>query len=396
MEALSDIRVLDLAGDKAAYCSKLLSDLGAEVILLEPPSGCAARKHGPFLKHNPHPDYSIGFLYYNINKKSITLNVHERDGMDILMKLIRHVDVVINSYSPGESAEIGIHYDALSHAKPELIVASITGYGLTGPKKNYAYSELTAQAAGGLAFVTGQANEPPVRLSCDAGHLQASLSAAVGILIALLERDRSHRGQLIDISTQEAVAEVLEAIPYDYYFNDKVTRRRGSKVGLARGIFECKDGHVACNAPRNALDALLAWMCQQGDVENAMMEKLRTNKEENADLINGLLKSFFKRYTKEQLYHEAQDRRIPLCPVNTISDVIKDQQLREREYYRRIDHPGCAETLLYAANPMLFDGERCFSKGRAPSIGEHNVDVYTRLLGIPPEEIEILMAQGVV
>jgi len=395
---LKDIRVLDLSDEKGEYCSKLLADMGAEVILVEKPGGGANRDLAPFLDDVPHPERSLHFFYFNANKKSITLNLNTMDGVGIFKKLIVKVDIIVEAFSPGKMEALGLGYKTLSTINPGLIMASITGFGQTGPQRDFVYNDLIAQAMGGLLFISGNPFEPPARLPCSMAYLQVSLNAAVGILIALIQRDKDGEGQWIDISTQEAVAMTLEGVPYDYYFNGMIHHRQGGKGGAPRGIFPCKDGYIACNAHRMGWEPLVEWLKDEGMAGDLAEDKWKDPEKRERELehVNQILQTFFKNHTKEELYHEAQKRRIPFCPVNTPDDLLKDEQLTSRNFFIPVDHPELGGKLIYPGITFRFSETPCGIKKRAPLIGEHNLEVYQECLGMDRREIEALRANGII
>jgi benzylsuccinate CoA-transferase BbsE subunit len=396
MGALEDLKVLDISGEKGEYCSKLFADMGAEVILVEKPEGNETRCREPFIEHVIHPEKSLHFLYFNTNKKSITLDLETIEGREIFRKLVKKVDVLIESFPPGKMEAMGLNYENLRILNPGLILSSITGFGQTGPHRDMAYSDLVIQAMGGILFISGNPDEPPASLPCSAAYLQASLNSAVGILIALFQRDYDGTGQHVDISAQECVAMTLEAVPYEYYFNSQIHHREGGKAGFPRGIFPCKDGHIAVNAPRAGWEALVAWLEEEGVADDLGQEQWQNPKyrKENLDHLNQVLLDFFRNRTKEELYHEAQKRRIPFCPVNTPEDVIKDAQLTARDYFVSVEHPELGKSLTYPGIPYHFSETPCSMSRRAPFLGEHNSEIYEEYLGMTRDEINVLKAKG--
>lgn len=398
MSALKGIRVLDLSNEKGGYCSKLIADMGAEVILVEKPRGNESRSLGPFLEDIPHPERSLHFFYFNSNKKSITLNIETADGIEIFKNIVPKIDIILEAFPPGKMESLGLGHDRLLNINRGLIMASLTGFGQTGPRKDYAWNDLIAQAMGGLLFISGNPEEPPACLPASISYLQASLNAAVGIMIALIVRDRDGEGQWIDISTQEAVAMTLEGIPYDYYFNGMIHHREGGKAGAPRGIFPCKDGYIACNAHRMGWESLVEWLKAEGMAGDLWEDQWKDPEKRQKELkhVNRILEIFFQNHTKKELYHEAQKRRIPFCPVNTPEDLLKDEQLAFRNFFIPVDHPELGRKLTYPGSPFRFSEIPCGIKKRAPRIGEHNLEVYIGWLGMEFGEIEALGAKGII
>jgi crotonobetainyl-CoA:carnitine CoA-transferase CaiB-like acyl-CoA transferase len=229
-------------------------------------------------------------------------------------------------------------------------------------------------------------------------YLQASLNAAVGIMITLMDRDREGEGQHIDISAQEAMAMTIEGVPYDFYFNGLVHPRQRGKAGAPRGIFPCKDGFIACNAHRIGWEALVDWLNTEGMAENLVEAQWKDPKkrEKELDHINQILTAFFRKHTKEELYHEAQKRRIPFCPVNTPEEVLKDVQLATRGFFIQVEHPELDRPLIYPGIPIRLSETPGGIKKRAPLLGENNLEIYQKELGLTLKDLEVLKGNGVI
>ncbi len=205
---LSGCRVLDLAGPLGFHCVKLLADMGADVIKVEPPGGDEARQIPPFKDDLPHPEKSLYFLHYNTNKRGITLNLDSRDGRTILLELARSADVVVDTHRPGRLDELGLGYHALSAVNPSLILASITPFGQTGPWRDYKATDIAGMALSNLMVLTGEPGEPPLQGPGEIAYGMASTYGALGIAIALYDREESGKGQEIDVSMHECVAHI--------------------------------------------------------------------------------------------------------------------------------------------------------------------------------------------
>ncbi len=208
---LSPYRVLDLSTERGVLCGQILGDLGADVIKIEPPGGSPARRLGPFYRDTPNPNGSVFWWAYNRNKRSITLDITSSDGQAILRRLVARAHFLIESDTPGTLAAYGLGYDDLAALNPALVYVSITPFGQDGPKAHYADSDLIILAAGGPLVLTGDDDRPPVRVSVPQAYLHASAEAAVAALIAHHERQRSGRGQHVDVSAQQAVAQATQS-----------------------------------------------------------------------------------------------------------------------------------------------------------------------------------------
>ena len=203
---LSPYRVIDLSDERGQLCGQILADLGADVILVEPPGGSRGRSRGPYYKNEPHPNYSLPFWGYNRNKRSVTLDFDDADDRVKLESLIAGADFLIESSGPGYLEEYGLGYTRLAALNPSLIYVSISAFGHSGPKARYAETDLTLVAAGGPLMLQGDADRAPVRIVEPQAYLHASADAAAAALLAHHERVRSGLGQHIDVSAQQAVA----------------------------------------------------------------------------------------------------------------------------------------------------------------------------------------------
>ena len=206
--ALSGRRVLELADEKGVYCGKLLADMGADVIKVEPPGGDATRNLPPFWEDRPDPDGSLFFLYMNTSKRGVTLDITRPEGQDLFKQLARTADLIVETFPPGHLDALGLGYDTLKEDNPRLVFTSITGFGQTGPYREFASADIVASALGGAMYVTGEADDPPVTLAGSQAHVMASTYAAVSSMIALHHATRSGEGQHVDISVEETTASV--------------------------------------------------------------------------------------------------------------------------------------------------------------------------------------------
>ena len=209
---LSGLKVIDLSDEKGSFCSKLLADMGATVVKIEQPAGDASMMMGRFRGGSVNPEQSSALLYHNANKQRMTLDLECPADRERFTKLIKQTDVLVESYSPGYLDKLGLSYDSLKEKNRRLIMASITGFGRTGPRKDFKSCDLVASAFGGQMFVSGAPSVPPVKQFGNQSYFTASLFAAVGILLALRAGERSGRGDYLDISLQEAVASCLDHV----------------------------------------------------------------------------------------------------------------------------------------------------------------------------------------
>lgn len=384
----------------AAYATKLMADMGAEVIKIEPPQkGDSARQRGPFPGKVPHPEKSGLFLYLNTNKRGVTLDLAQPRGQEIFRKLVGQADLLVHNVHPTQMAALGLDYERLARENSGLVMTSITPFGLQGPHSNYQATDLTLWNAGGLCYLNGggpgSEDLPPLKPFGQQAGFQAGIHAAVASLGALFTRFADGVGQHIDFSTQEtlmAISEFAGIMPT--YADQIVVRFTGNKAIRPLDIMECKDGwiYLACveeHQWRNFVDIM-------GNPEWASEElfKTRLDRAQNWDALQLFLEPWVKEQSVEELYHQAQSRRIPFAPVSTMGDLLNSEHLKVRGFFAEITHP-VAGTYAYPTAPYQMSAAPWTLRRPAPCLGQHNAEVYGSL-GLSREEIESLQKQGVI
>ncbi len=413
-EMLSPYRVLDLTDEKGLLCGKILTDLGADVIQVEKPGGNPARKIPPYLKDVADPERSLFWLAFSAGKRSVTLNWDTEDGRDLFKRLAKTADFIIESFPPGYLERAGLGYEVLTQTNPRLVLASITPFGQTGPFKGYKAGDLIASAMGGMLCCTGEPDRAPVRISADLAYCQAAVHAAIGLLIAHSHRAVTGQGQRVDVSMQASIVRTLHTqLPY-WEYGHRIVQRSG--IRRFRGgvstqeIWPCKDGFVSWMFFGGAVGTqqmrlMVDWMEGKGmagslstevqdwkdlDLTKVSPERIRSWEKRIGD--------FFLAHTKEELYREALEKRIPLTPLNDMSEVVEDEQLAARGFWAGVDHAELGIQLRYPGFLFLTTEEKCMPKvrRRAPFIGEHNAEVYMGELGLGEDKLNSLRREGVV
>lgn len=408
---LSPYRVLDLTDEKGLFCGKLLGDLGADVIKIEKPGGDPARQLGPFYHDEIDSEKSLLWFALNTSKRGITLDIEKADGKDIFKRLVKNADFVIESYPPGYIARLGLDYCSLEQINPRLILVSITPFGQTGPYSNYKASDITLWGMGGELYLTGDLDRPPVRIShYSQAYLHASTEAAVGAMVALHYLLMSGEGQQVDVSIQECVTRVshqFSTIPWD---TTGLIAQRGERLwepSRRMRIWPCKNGYVqwqywsgSTGERRNR--PLIQLMEDKGMSDEFLMAiewlkfDFRTTSQDLVDKIEEPTRRFFMAYTKEELYEEALKRRIQLCPVNTVADIVHDVQLTARGYWVDLGHPELGTTITYPGAFTHASETPPRVTRRAPLIGEHNYAIYEEELGLSRQELIALKQAAII
>ena len=390
---LSPYKVLDLTVENGHFCGKILADMGADVIQIEPLGGDTARKSGPFYRDIPHPERSLYWWGFNSSKRGITLDITSRKGMETFKRLVVSANFVIESFPPGYLDRLGLGYTTLSELNPGLILISITPFGQTGPYKDFKASDIVLMAMGGQMFSAGYPDRPPVRLSVSQAYLLAGAHGAAAGMTALYHRLKTGMGQHVDISAQASVARFLSMEHGLWEFNHELSYREGALRPAGKGlhvqiVWTCKDGAVTfrpgVGGYLRGLRPLVAWMEEEGvagklkDVDWASLSPLATFDEE-VESWQKLFAAFFLSHTKAELYEGALQRHIPLFPVFTTREIVQDHQLAIRQAWVSVEHAELGASFTYPGAPIKIPLTPWQISRRAPLLGEHNKEVLAEL-----------------
>lgn len=395
---IKGIRVLDLADEKACYCSKLLADMGACVIKVEKPGGDASRGIGPFWKDVPHPEKSLFFWYNNSNKLGITLNLEKRAGREIFCRLLERTDIVVETFPPGYLNRLGLDFEVLNTINPRIILVSVTGFGGDGPRSNHKSCDLVASAVGGQMYVSGSPSTPPLKPFGEQSYFTASLFAAIGILLAIRKRNQSGKGDHIDISLQEAVASTLEHVMIRYFYDHIVPGRRGSLYWNNEFcIVPSKDGFILLTLFQQ-WETLVELMESEGMAEDLIDEKWKNEEYRRLhhDRIVEVVQRWTKTHTTSELFDLGQLMHFPWAPVYPPQEVVESPQLRARGYFMDMDHPEINASLRYPRLPYKFSSVSLKRWRRAPLRGEDNAHILGGELGLTKKEMETLSSEGAI
>jgi crotonobetainyl-CoA:carnitine CoA-transferase CaiB-like acyl-CoA transferase len=344
---LSPFRVLDLTDEKGYFCSKLLGDLGAEVIRLEKPG----------VKRD------FWWWAYNCNKTLVELDIEtERERV---LQLAKEADFVIESFPPGYLDQLGLGYNALREANPRVIITSITSFGQTGPYKDLNVSDLELMAMAGVMYLLGDPDRPPVRLGFPQSYLVASAGAAVGTLIAHCWRGATGEGQQVDVSAQESLLDVLMHGPFFLKWQGINPKRTGRyRLGVSGAMFlhpliwKCRQGYIAYMMQGGKLGAYSnRTIAKYIDMEGYLPDFLRELDWDNLDMARTTpefmakiwepFAKFFGQHTSQELYELALKERLQLFPVNTIADTLEDEQLKARRFWQEQEIPELGKKLKF-------------------------------------------------
>jgi crotonobetainyl-CoA:carnitine CoA-transferase CaiB-like acyl-CoA transferase len=404
---LSPYRVLDLADDQGMFCGKLLGDLGADVIKVEKPGGDPSRSLGPFYHDDADPEKSLHWFAFNTSKRGITLDIETTDGSEVLQRLVKTADFLVESFPPGHMDGLGLGYSSLEKLNPGIIMLSITPFGQTGPYRDFNAPDLILWAMGGRMYSVGDIDRPPLRMSHHSqAHLQAGLDAATAAIMALHHRHMTGEGQFVDISIQDACAQPSDST---WDIMKRIRPRGGMRnpsVQMTR-TWPCKDGLVTWifmpgefGARRNV--AFVDWMDSEGMANDFLKEFNWENldyadtTQETVNHLEAPTARFFMAHTKLELLEGAVKYRILFYPQFNTTDILESEQLAARGYWAEVEHPELGTTITYPGPFAQFTETPPRVSRRAPLIGEHNHEIYQEELGLSRQEVTRLRQAGVI
>jgi len=412
---LGPYRVLDLTNQRGLLCGQILADLGADVIQIEPPGGSPARRLGPFAGDLVEPERSLFWWAYARNKRGVTLDITHERGRELFRRLVRTADFVVDSELAWTTGALGVDHDTLVALNPRIVTVSITPFGQHGPKAVWAESDLVLLAAGGPLVLQGDDDRAPIRLPVPQAYLHASAEAAVAALVAHHERERSGRGQHVDVSAQQAVALATQSyILCDALGAPEVRRTAG---GLKHGkltlrlLFPARDGFVAItflfgSAIGQFSRRLMRWIHAEGGCDEATRDKdwiaytelLVSGREpiEEFERVKALIADFTRTRTKRELLEAAVAHDLLIAPVSTLDEVVASEQLAARNYWRDVPSPIGGAPVRHPGPFARFGATPLAYRRRAPRIGEHNREILQGELGVDDAALTALVAERVV
>ena len=406
--ALEGVRIVEFTDELGSYCGRLLADLGAESIKVEPPGGGRQRHCGPFVMgHEGEPDASLAFWVHNTSKQSVVLDLDTPEGQAQARSLALTADIVIEDYPVGYMAERGLGYEQLHSLKPALVYTSVTGFGQTGPHASWAYSDIVGQAMGGIMTLAGELVDPPNMIYGRQADISASIHAAQGTMIALLHAESTGEGQRVDVSAQESVSMSQETAMQTWDFQKKNRIRTGELGSIpirlpGWGTLKTKDGYIFLFVVAPAgedLPALIQWMREEGKVGPlddepyrsivakmtlAALTQLIANPAEIAavlphmPVINDTIGAFFAEKTAREAYEEGQQRRLLIGIVSQPRDLAQNTQLRAREWFVTFPESPIDGSTEFPGPPYRLS-ETPAQIARPPRLGEHTQAVLAAL-----------------
>ena len=396
MEGLLDgIVVLDLGRVLACpYAATMMADMGATVIKIEnPKGGDDTRKMGSFVNGN-----SVYYANFNRGKVGVTLNLKEPEGKEIFKEMVKKADVVLENYRPGTMEKLGLGYDVLKEVNPGIIYGSISGFGHTGPLSKRAGYDIVGQAMGGLMSTTGWPDGPATRTGTPMGDVLGALNMTVGVLAALVNKQRTGKGEKVDVALVDSVAAAMENITMIYQSTGRIPQRIGNRYESTYpyDTFPAKDGDVVIAAGNNKLYAILCDVMGKPELKTDPRFAEVKDRVANHVAMREIIVPWTKQHTIDEVDKLLNDAGCPACPVNTLDRLVVDPQIAgARGMFPTIDQPGIGE-LQITAIPAHTTRTSTAPRKAAPLLGEDNADVYGKLLGLDEAKLADLKAKGVI
>jgi len=417
---LFDLRVLELADHKGEFLGRLLAGAGADLLKIEPPQGSPTRAIGPFYEDKPDPERSLHFWHYNFGKRGISLDIAKQEGAALLKRRAARSDILIETFAPGYMASLGLDYAALQAVNPSLIYVSITPFGQTGPWRDWRSSDLVHLALGGVMMncgydpqPTGDYDLPPIAPQMwQATHIACN-QANIAVLGALLYRERTGKGQHIDVSMHQAVSCNTEAdVPYEVYGRiplKRQTARHALPAVNAPTLAITKDGrylHVgAYNTNMRGETGghrLIVELLEKHKSADDLGELYRKDpaslqSPKVARHLNDVMRRWVAAYKfNSGIWEEGQRSRLHWAPIRRPEENLDDPHWQARHTFTQVYHKELGRTLPYIAAPWMTETCPPRHGPRAPSLGEHNAQVYGRELGMTKAQIASLRRRGII
>jgi crotonobetainyl-CoA:carnitine CoA-transferase CaiB-like acyl-CoA transferase len=408
VKPLDGIVVLDLTRFLAGpYCTLLLAGLGAEVIRVEPPDGDLYRGHPPFggprgtsLTRQTDDDLGLAALHRMRGKKSVTLNLRTPAGVDLFRRLSARADAVVENFLPGTLEQMGIGFPDLQAVNPRLILCSISGFGQSGPYRDWRAFDPVVQAMSGISSVTGYADRPPVRCGAALSDTSASLYGVIGILSALRARERTGHGDWVDVAMLDGsfflLPDVLEFVTAG---GEPERRGNGHPSTVPFNVYRARDGWitVAAVAPREWLNVLRA-LGRQELASDPRFDPSAASRRAHREEIDALMQEWAGQHTAAEAVQILQAHQIAAGPVRDLREAFEDEHLHARNMVVPLEHPvhgpvpgarGVGMPIKFLRHPAAFDEP-------APALGAHNQEIYGQFLGLGDGDLESLREQGVI
>ena len=395
-KALEGVRILDLSRYASGpYCGALLADMGADVIKVERPGGGEDRELGPFAPNGENLTYGIILAR---NKKGITLNLRSEHGKQILRRLVKQSDIVVENFGVGSKKDMGLDYESLVKCNPTIIVVSITGFGQTGPYAQKVAFDSIAQAMSGAMYYTGFPGSPPCRAAVPYADFVSAVYGALGAMFALYHRERTGEGQMVDVAMLDSAFSLVGGmgVAAEYGLLSHMRRQIGNHSFYNfTDCFKAKDGWFFVSVIGTSVWRRFVGVIGRPDLMGDSRFRDDTARFENRDILGPIVSEWAGGRRVAEALSLLEEARVPSAPVKSIAEVIDDPQIRAREMLVDVDYPGVGPVPVSGVVTKLSKTPGRVETG-GPMIGEHNEEVYCGLLGLSLEELERLRREKVV
>ena len=385
MSTMKDIRVVDLSHALAGpFCTMLLADMGAEVIKIEHP-------HGDHFRAAISGGYNAAV---NRNKRGICLDLKKDAAKEVVRRLIKRGDVVMESFTPGTIDRLGLGYDVAKEINPKIIFCSISGFGQTGPYRNLPGYDVIAQAMSGIMMCTGQPDGPPARIGPSIIDMGAGMYIVIGILQALMERERTGQGQRIEVSLLDTALSWMAPFIARYSITGELPGRIGSALAAFSPyqVYKAKDKYVFIGASTE-----LSWvaLCEVLNLEH-LIDNPRfssmENRIDNRSELNDLIEKALTEFTVDEILTKLRKARVPCSPVMTLAESLEDPHIKQRGLLAELNHPEYGP-IIQTRTPIVRSGNMPEIRSGAPLLGQHTLEVLT-MLEYSDSETEDLISSG--
>ncbi len=397
---LSGLKVIEYGeGVSAPLCTRMLADLGAEVIKVEPPiTGDSTRSEGPFLENSPSQEASGLFLFLNVNKKSVTLDPRRTTGKRLFRELLRNADLLVTNYPPRELAAKGLSSDALAGVNPRLVFTSITPFGSTGPYRDYKAYPINPMHLSGTASAIGDPDREPLPLPEAQSSFYAAIMAAGASLCALAASDATGRGQQVEVSEADCLA--MMVIGPGAIRNESIgtsVPRTGHRMPTMwpNTVLPCKDGYFTLIAAEEWQWQRFVQVMGNPSWASDPLFQNRVSRWNYCDVLENLVVPWLMEHDKEELFKLCQESRVPSAPIYDAREVLNSPQLKERGFLATVEHP-VAGPLPYPGEPFILSEAPWRMRRPAPLLGQHNREVYCGRMGLSNVDLVSLHHAGVI
>ena len=396
MSALSHVRVLDLTRFLAGpFCTTMLADMGADVVKVEAPKGGDEGRYG----YPPVDGVPVFFLALNRNKRGITLDLRKDEGRAILRRLLPHFDVLVENFAGGTLARWGLAPEDLCREYPRLVVASLSGFGQTGPWRDRPSYDIITQAASGFMSLTGFPGQPPTRGGGSLGDYVQGLFGAIAVLGALVARDRTGRGQALDVSSQDAMFSLLDQWPSIFAASGRLPRQVGNRhlAAVPYDAYRATDGWLVIAVASNKLFRQLCAAIGRPELGDDARFRGVTARLEHGDEINEIVAAWVATHTVEEVIAilGPDGAGVPCSPVYTVDGLLEHPQLMARRMIERLPHPKLGEMLAPGVVIKMSETPGAV-RTLGPELGQHTDEVLRALLGLSTDDLARLRAEQVI